>query len=214
MIKKITKLLSTRDGNRVNIYLNEEYSFTVEKNLIADFKLYIGKEITDEMFIDLQRGDLKLRLLRKASEKIGRRAHSVFEIKQYLKQALFKLKVKLKLEVENESEIYDFIINQLTDLNYLNDTEFASWFVEIKKEKKSKFEIKKQLMQKGVHRSIVDKVLSYEDEGEVELIKKLSEKKLRLLRSKYQDERIVKQKNIEFLMRKGFKYDEIKKIIV
>jgi regulatory protein len=101
------------------------------------------------------------------------------------------------------------IMQRLTELRFVNDLEFARFWLEHRK--KGLNLIKIELNQKGISRENIEHAISELDikEKESKLINKLIEKKLRIL-SKY-DKREAEEKIIAFLMRKGFDYETIKK---
>lgn len=106
------------------------------------------------------------------------------------------------LEKYREKKIVNSVIKILEEKEYLDDYEFASNFVKIKNSSKKKLEFELKL--KGIESWIINEVMSeYESEKEIEVLKKELEK------VRGRDER----KQIESLMRKGFKYSDIVKVI-
>lgn len=106
------------------------------------------------------------------------------------------------LEKYREKKIVNSVIKILEEKGYLDDYEFASNFVKIKNSSKKKLEFELKL--KGIESWIINEVMSeYESEKEIEVLKKELEK------VRGRDEK----KQIESLMRKGFKYSDIVKVI-
>lgn len=111
-------------------------------------------------------------------------------------------------------EIIDRIIVQLKEHNFLNDEDFARWFIEsrLRFRPKSLRIIKLELKQKGVDRETIETAISNNtNELDLESAKKLVEKKI----DKYRDvkRQEVYQKLGGFLARRGFDWDTIKKSI-
>ncbi|MBI2074421.1 MAG: RecX family transcriptional regulator [Candidatus Levybacteria bacterium] len=116
---------------------------------------------------------------------------------------------------EVDSGIVDQVINKLKQKNFINDEEFARWWIE----QRTTFRprglrlIKIELRQKGIDQEIVEKILRNKDIKILgkDLINKLIEK--RLPRYKGLEKREIYQKLGQFLARKGFDYDTIKEAI-
>lgn len=204
---KITKLEYTRNGRRVNIYIDDEYSFSIEERLVLDFDLYVGKEIGESLHSEIVRRDLIEFLVRKAQEKIARRPNTVFEIYKYFEKILAKDSDK-----RHPEHLIDEAIEVLKSSGQLNDRHFAEWFFEIKRRKKSINEIKRELLKKGLLDDLIEEVVKSKDQNEDELIKKLILKKQRLLANKKLNKRDENMKLIQYLARKGFEYSKIIKL--
>ena len=94
------------------------------------------------------------------------------------------------------------VVSKLEEDNYINDKEFAISYVKNKKYGRKKIEYELKL--KGIESEIIEEVLNfYEEDEELEELSKIWDK----LGDK--DD----QKKIASLMRKGFSYNDIKKII-
>lgn len=136
---------------------------------------------------------------------ISFRPRSEKEVHDYLKE-----KNKKGKGVPTQETIAK-IISRLVELKFINDLEFASFWVNSRN--KATRILKFELTQKGVAKEIIEKVLSGVSVAnkEEELIKKLIEKKKRSL--KVLDSKKVHEKIVGYLLRKGFNYDQIKKYL-
>lgn len=124
-----------------------------------------------------------------------------------------KLKVKSsKLKVEED--IIDKVIEKLKEQKFINDEEFAKWFVEsrLRFKPRSLRLIKTELKQKGIVDEIINNLqLTIND---LEQAKKLAEKRIARFRNKFGMTREeIYQKLGRFLASKGFDWDTIKKSI-
>ncbi|SHF03225.1 regulatory protein [Caldanaerobius fijiensis DSM 17918] len=116
------------------------------------------------------------------------------EMVDYLKKHLY------------DSEVIDQCISMLCAYNYIDDEEYCKHYIEYSKEKlKSMKQIYYELMQKGVDKHIITKYLIDYDENEI-IFKLLNKKSLW---ERYRDE----HKIINYLLRKGFQYENIKKVL-
>lgn len=192
---KITKISAQlKNKNRVSIFVDGSYSFSLSVDQMLEQKLVSELEISET---DIQRyiklsGDGKL--YDRALEKLSRRQHSANEIRTYLKQK------------GAEEELIHTIIERLTKYNYLDDRKFAESWIENRRafKKRSNRMLKSELQQKGVAGTVIDELLSDSAEPEREALKDLILKKQRITR--YKDEK----KLITYLIGKGFSYAEIK----
>ena len=107
----------------------------------------------------------------------------------------------------------------------VNDLEFARAWVEARRSSKQKGirVLKAELYQKGIDKEIIEEVVlpfggpqslasrSGSVISEEELAQKALEKKMRIWKSL--KPRSLRQKAIEFLLRKGFEYDVVKEVV-
>lgn len=105
------------------------------------------------------------------------------------------------------------IVERLKQQKFLDDTEFAKWWIRQRTEFRPKSEriIRLELLQKGVSKEVVDALLREDEEVEVDDVaqaRKLIESRERRLVHLEPKER--KKKLIEFLARRGFDWDTIK----
>lgn len=108
------------------------------------------------------------------------------------------------------------VIKFLKDHNFLNDEDFAKRFVETHIKNYSKKVIKQKLMIKGIKRELIEKVLSdeefsFDDEN---IVKKLLLKKCpEYYQIKDSIEPKDKQKLYAFLLRKGFNFEVVSRVM-
>jgi len=106
------------------------------------------------------------------------------------------------------------IIENLKDHKFLNDEEFARWWVEQRaliKPKAARI-IKMELKQKGIDNDLIGQILKDGKESDLEKAKKLAEKRMPRY-SKIEEKTKVYEKLGRFLISKGFDYDIIKQVI-
>ena len=104
------------------------------------------------------------------------------------------------------------VMDYVKSFGYINDQEYARHFIESRKDKKSRREIYASLCQKGVKGEDIDAAFQecYEEHDAREAI-------CTLLRKKGYDpenaNRAETQKILGFLVRKGFRYEDIRQVI-
>ncbi|MBM3283745.1 regulatory protein RecX [Candidatus Gottesmanbacteria bacterium] len=107
------------------------------------------------------------------------------------------------------------LIEELLSQNLINDEEFAIWWIEQRRSfrPKGKRLIKLELLEKKVDREIIDKMLEKKEVGssEFELGQKLVSKKASLFKNETAE--VKKRKIANLLLRRGFDWGTISKVI-
>ena len=207
----------------MNVFVDGKYAFSLDVSQVVDYKLKIGRELTEEELTDLKKASEFGKLYQRALEWVLVRPRSVREVKDYLArklrqsssetllrvrrygaQSLSSLPVGRENSSEDMSELSSRIINRLIEKGYVDDRKFAEYYVENRFVKKgiSRKRLKMELMKKGVSKEIIEEVLDGRDD-EVEARKMITKK-----RDKYDDEKLV-----AYLCRQGFAYDLAKRLV-
>lgn len=121
-----------------------------------------------------------------------------------------QLRQKLR-QKSYEDDVVEQAIDYVKSFGYIDDVKYAVRFVENRKKTKSKQEISALLSQKGVKRELIAEALDtcYTSEDALEAIRYLAEKK------HYSPEESTdkeKKKIYDYLMRKGFHYEDIRQV--
>lgn len=124
-----------------------------------------------------------------------------------------------KKKQEKAPNLNDNVVSQimvkLREYKFINDSEFAKFWLEqrTKFKKKPIRVIEYELSQKGISRDIVEEILAeFDVKGlDLENAKKLALKKLDFYRNL--DPKKRREKVTGFLLRRGFNYDIVKKIL-
>lgn len=131
----------------------------------------------------------------------------------YRDRSVKEMKVKL-IQKGFPEEIIEMVLGILTKANLLNDERFATNFSRSKIEGKSwgPEKIRSELYIKGIEKELLERVIRkmYEEYSQLDLIRKLLTKRLR-----YHDELEKKdmKRHIDYLKRRGFRWDVIRKVI-
>ena len=197
---KITELKQgVRNPDRVNVYVNSKFAFSLDISQVVDFGIKIGREISEEELEEFKRASEFGKLYQRTLEWVLTRPRSEKECRDYLYKKIFEKKL--------DKNYIDRIIAKLAEKNYLNDARFAEYYVENRFVKKgvSLKRLKMELMKKGVSKEIIEEVLADTDRNDTEELKKMILKK----RSKYPDD----EKLTQYLCRQGFQYDLVRETI-
>ena len=212
---KITNIKQgVKNPNRVNVFVDGEYSFSLDVKQVVDFKIKIGLEIDDGQLTEFKRASEFGKLYQRTLEWVLVRPRSIRETAQYLSRKLKQsssgrssrlssqgssLRPRSNCGCPSEDcfEFSDEIVSRLVDKGYLDDRKFAEFWVENRFVKKgvSRKRLSLELMKKGISREIIEEVLDKRNDEE-EILKIIAKK-----RAKYDDEKLI-----SYLVRQGFSY--------
>jgi len=201
-----------KNQHRFNIYLDEQFAFGADEDLVVDHRLVVGKLLdtsdVEKLLFEAEVGKLMERMYRL----FNIRQRSEQEVRRYLKNLSFKRKVKEQDEISDVA--IELLINKLEQKRLISDEEFAKAWVEARRKSKQKGirALKAELYQKGIDRQIIEEVLADELEGtEEQLATQALEKKMKVWKNLPSFE--FKKKAYQFLMRRGFEYEVVKDIV-
>ena len=228
---------AVKNENRVNIFINDKYEFSLDLAQVVDFKLKVGQTLTQEKINEYKKASEFGKLYQRTLEWVLARPHSIKETRDYLRRKRTKREVenrqalnnreRLKNETKEEriarkareekfhmhlktkelplfsDDDIEKIITRLTEKKYLNDYEFARYYLENRNATKgtSTKKLKQELAKKGIENSIIEELLASDIRDDAEEIKKIIKRK----RSKYTDEKLI-----AYLIRQGFDYQQSK----
>ena len=155
------------------------------------------------------------KLLNKSFRFLSYRPRSEKEVRDYLKKKISNFQFQIS-NFKTGEELMDSIIEKLKKQKFLDDREFAKWWIEQRSKVKPKalkfiiFELK----QKGIEKDLIEEVLEskeFEIVSDFDKAFKLAQKRI----NRYRGETPKKayEKMARFLASKGFDYDTIKKVI-
>ncbi len=207
------KKSGSRRTKRFNIFLEGEFAFGADEDLVVNRRLIAGKEITsadlEKILFEAEVGRLMERMYRWFSI----RQHSEKEVREYFRIKNYGLRIKGKEEISQIA--VNALVENLKKKGMVNDLEFAKAWTEARRKSKQKGirAIKLELFQKGINKEIIEEVVRQQATGnsEEELAKQALEKKMKHWKNLPPQE--FKKKSFDFLMRKGFEYEVVKEII-
>lgn len=221
---RITNLKQgVKNSERVNVFVNGVFAFSLDIAQVVDYKLKVGQEISEEKLEELKKASEFGKLYQRTFEWVLIRPRSIRETKDYLIRKLktsssgrssrpssrgssLRPRSNCGCPSEDIFELSEKIISRLKSKNYLDDLKFAEYYVENRFVKKgvSKKRLKMELMKKGISRETIEEVLAKSGRDEKEEILKVILKK----RSKYNDEKLI-----QYLCRQGFSYELVQNLV-
>lgn len=207
------KASERRGIHRYNIYLDGEFAFGADEDLMVDWRLVPGKVLNtsdvERLLFEAEVGKLMERMYRL----FNLRQRSEKEVRDYLRNLSFKRKVLGQEEI-SEAAI-ELLINKLKQKGLLSDEQFAKAWVQSRRKtkKKGKIALKAELYQKGINQDLIEEVLEEEStpESEKQLAQQALVKKIKTWRNLPLLE--FRKKSYEFLLRRGFEYEVVREVI-
>jgi regulatory protein len=197
----VTEIRQQKNKNRVNVYLDGVFGFGIDLDNLVLSGIKEGKDFTQEEIEKI----IKKAELQKTWEKLLKfaslRPRSEKEIRDWFKRK----KIHISL--------YKNLFNRLKHLELIDDFKFAQWWVEqrITFRPKGKKVLEMELRQKGIKKETIEKVLNDFPIDEEKMAKDLISKNAYKWRGL--EKRKSFEKKSQFLLRKGFCWDVVKKIV-
>ena len=227
---KITDIKqAVRNENRVNIYVNGKYAFSLDVAQVVDMGVKIGRVISEEELADYKRASEFGKAYQRALEWVLMRPRSVRELKDYLKRREIQGEAKeRKKDWERDREIADLIARgEEVDAKRLEKRaertknrvryDFKDLILErlvergyVDDTKFARYYVENRFVKKGVSHKrlkmeLMKKGISQEIIDEVLGERNDEEEILKIIakkRAKYTDDKLV-----TYLCRQGFSYD-------
>jgi len=195
---KITALqVQKRNKERVNVFLDDDYAFSIA--LVEAAKLRKGQELTEKDIHSLKSEDDVNRAVDSAARFLANRPRSEVEIRRNLTKKSF------------DPEVVEAAVSRLSQMGYVDDTAFAQYWIENRDTFKPRgpMALRYELRQKGVADRVIDSVLETVDVFDAAMRAASG----RANRFKGLDRRSFEQKVGSFLQRRGFTFETSRNVI-
>lgn len=208
---KITSLSAQqRDPNRVNVFVDGKYRFSLDVSQVVSLGVKVGREYSEQELAELEQESQFGKLYGRALEYCLMRPHSVREVRDYLWRKTRATRYRSKKTGELKERpgvsqaLVDRVYERLVEKLYIDDEKFTRYWVENRNQTKgmSRRKLEAELRAKGVAHDIVERNLRESSRSDSDELQKIIAKK----RRRYPDE----QKFMQYLARQGFSFDDIK----
>lgn len=179
-----------RNKERVNIFIDGQYAFSLAEITAAWLK--VGQQLAPEDIAKLDADDAIEQAKQSAYQYMSYRPRSTAEVRQNLQKK------------EYDEAVVEQVLARLTELNLLNDREFARFWIEQREtfKPRSQRALRQELYQKGISPDIIDEAISSVDETAA--ARKAAQKKAQNWRQLPKEDFFSKMGG--FLQRRGFNY--------
>lgn len=204
-MKVITKVEEQKKRkHRYNIYLDDEFAFGVDENVLVKYALTKGKELSADFIENVLKAEENNKAMDYAVHLLDFRQRSVSELRSKLKTHGY------------ETDAIEHALEVLQRYGYVNDYTFGQALVKDKQNFKNAGAglLKRELYRKGINKDLISQLIeeNVEEDGEHARALELAEKKVSSFRSD-EDYNSKYRKLSSFLVRKGYQYSIISKII-
>lgn len=199
-----------RKKGRFSIFLDGKFAFSSDESFLAKNHLQIGQEVVDSQAERYIRETELTKLVDASLRFLSFRPRSEKEVGQYLARKISQ-KEGIGYQQANQSPQIAQIITKLKNYRYLDDLDFAKWWVSsrLKSKPKGQLFMKYELLKKGVAADVIERVLSQLPKESI-LAQKAIEKKLKIWKKLPPKE--LKRKTYVYLKARGFSYDTVEEV--
>lgn len=204
--------VQARNPDRVNISIDGKYRFSLDIAQLSDLGIKKGRELDEHELAELMGESEFGKLYARALEYCLMRPHSAREVRDYLYRKTLPRRYKSRTgEIKERAGIAQSItertFNRLVERGHIDDEKFARWWVETRNQTKgaSLRKLRSELAAKGISSSIIDRALEEGGRDDENELGKVVAKK----RARYPDD----QKFMQYLIRQGFRFDDIKRVL-
>lgn len=193
----------SRKSDKIKVYIDGDYTFPLYQSDIRSLDLEEGMELSEEIIERLLESIIFPRAKQKA-----------MDLLKFQDRTEHELRIKLKDQLYPQ-DIINRTIEYVLSYGYLDDARYASFYIKLRKERKSRKIINYELIKKGIDRDLLERIFieeyqSNEEDPELTAIKKIVFKFTQNPKELNWEE---KQKIIAKLCRKGFDLTIIKRVM-
>ena len=199
----MTKITAIRTGRgrqqRVNVFLDSKFSFSLEAEVAVEEGLAVGQELSSSQIEALARSDHFRRCFNAALRYLSYRPRSESEIRERLQRRGF------------DRDSIEGVVTKLREQGLVNDIEFAEFWKDNRESfsPRSQWLTRLELRQKGVAADIIDRVVGEVDDTDSAYRAALSKAGSLPL----PDYQVFRSRLGEYLKRRGFSYQVINRTV-
>lgn len=200
---KITKIeIQKKNKERVNIFIDEEYAFSLFLDLVYREDLRKGMDINEEKLKNIAQKENKLKCKSTALRIIERSNKTEKQIRDKL------------LEKDYDLDSITQAIEFLKEYKFIDDYNYARCYIKDKIKAQGSRKIKYSLIQKGINKDIVEELLSDVDrELEKDVAIEIARKKYLQITKRENEKFKIWNKLSGFLVSKGYDYSLVKSVV-
>lgn len=193
-----------RNTERVSVYVDGVYAFALPA--LEALRLARGQHLSDEEIASLKSLDLRSKGYDRAVAFLAVRPRSVVEVRQRLER------YRSRQDESLTPTHIDWITDKLVDQGYLNDEEFARFWVE----QRSRFKprspraLRYELRRKGIADGIIDRAVDAAVDAKEAALRAAES---RISRLHGADRETFRHKLAGFLQRRGFAWSLVREVV-
>jgi len=204
MLKTISQITAQKKRkNRCSIFLDDEFAFGLDHDIVLQFGLKKGDVLTDQQIEDILLNDERKKAKDRALNFLSYRDRSEKEIRTKLK------------EVGYEENIIDWVIVELKRLKLIDDERFAHNYAQTRMITRpmGKYFLQRELQKKGIEAELIEQTIEkvYQEKDQFSVALELAQQRKK--RYSNIDEIKAKKRVSDFLIRRGFNWDIISQVL-
>ncbi len=192
-----------KNSNRVSVYIDGKYSFSLDFDTLMASQLHVGDTVTDEKRSALVQKD-----------EFPRARDYAYSLLSYRDRTEYEIKDRLLAKGFQENSVKK-VLSFLKERHLIDDFQFAHKWVDdiFLSRPMGRIRVVHELIKRKVKGSIIEEVceVKFSPGRELELARRAAEKKLHSLEH-YQREEVIK-KVFSFLKNRGFEFEIIKDVM-
>lgn len=198
----ITKVeVQKKNKNRVNVFIDEEYKFACDEELVYRYKLTKGQKVDIKEIEEIAEEDNFI----KGKNYAFRIIEKSYKAKS---QVVDKLKGR-----GYDDKVINRIMSLLEEYNLIDDKVYVKAYIKDNLSKQGKMKLLYNLKSKGIKEDIIiSELQNISDNSLEEAAFLVAEKKYLLLKKRETDTFKIKQKLSSFLLSRGYEYEIIKRV--
>ena len=194
-----------RDGNSVNIQMEDGSSLKLQLSILKDENISEGLNLSENEVDNLLNKAELIKAKNSALRILSRRSHSEFELRKKLSDKKYS------------AEVISRVIADMAAIGFINDEKFANDYYEscVRLKGDGINKIVNKLMLKGIKKSLITEIISAKEDESIHLENalKLTERKIQFISNKDLPKEKIRAKIMLYLQNKGFSYDVITKVL-
>ena len=188
--------IQKRNKNRVNLYVDGEFYSGLQLVAVARLGLREGMEVDESQLKEAVSQSEISYAFEKCVDYLSKSMKTTKQIRDYLRKKGFS------------KEVEEIVVQKLKNYRYVDDDLYTQLYTEQNSKFKGSRRIKSELLQKGIHKELIDSV-EVEADTQRQTADALAQK---YMKGKDRDVKTL-QKLQRFLVYRGFDYDTVGQII-
>ena len=200
---KITKIeIQKRNKERVNLFLDDEYAFSLSTELVYKEALKVNEEVDSKKLGVLAEREGLIRCKDSALRIIERSYKTEKEVRDKLSTKGY------------EDNAINKSIEFLKEYDFINDIKYTKAYIKDKLNSTGSNKIKYTLIQKGISKELIEEELSnLNEENEKQVAIDLAKKKFLIIKKRETDNYKISGKLYRYLISKGYGYDVTSEVV-
>ena len=199
----ITKVeIQKNNKKRVNVYINEDYAFSCDAELVYKYELKKNTTIDIKALDEVISEDNFMKAKNDSLKYLERSYKTEQEIGEKLKKKGY------------DGPTIEKTISFLKEYNFINDNKYAEMYIKDKQKAAGRIKLKYDLIKKGIGEDVARQLTAGMDESvESNRAEELAAKKFNIISQRETDKKKIYEKLLRFLVGKGFSFEISKTVI-